>query len=279
MKTIKKFFTTIKDTFYNPSFYSQIKDIDGSKPVTLVLALSFISAIVLMSGSLPAMFNFAENVDTNEIKNYFPAELEITIKEGQATSSIEGPYYFGEIPEEETLKEGDKTYAVLVDTTADYTLSQIKELDAYVVVTKDAFLGEEDNELRAYYYSDIFQDKEFTLNQSVIGGWVEQVKGWAKPIIVALYLGGVGMFSVIFSIGSFFLALLFSLMTMVIAAVKNRKMKYGQVYKTTLFGLVPVIVISLIAPGLPLWIKLVMFTIILSTNLEKSQDIAPGTQV
>ena len=221
-----------------------------------------------MSIALPDMLKFANEIDTAEIKNHFPAELEINIKDGIATSNIEGPAYFGKIPADETAMYEEKGHAVLLDTTNDYTLAELRQVDAYFVMTKDAFLGEDDGEVRLYYYADIFQDNEFTLNQEVIGEWLEVLKGFAKPIVYVLYAMAIGFITTFFSIGWFILAFFFSLVTMLIASIQKKEMRYAHAYKTTLYGLVPVMVIAIFAPGLPVLVKLLMFVIILLVNLK-----------
>jgi hypothetical protein len=265
---MKKILLDIKDSFYNPAFYSNIKDVKGRKPVLLIILITFLSVLIFMAPLFPKVLDFAESVKTSDVKKHFPSELEITVEDGLASSNIEGPYYFGEIPEENRSEKDPKTYAVLVDTTSDYTLSELRDVDAYTIITKDAVLGEQDNELRAYYHSDIFENNDFTLNQKTIEGWLQAISGWVTPLLVTLYILAIGIATVSFSVSWFFLAIVFSLVTMAIAVMRKREMKYGLIYKTTLYALVPIIIISIFFPALPIWIKLLMFIIILWKNIE-----------
>lgn len=271
-KSIKNFFVDVKNTFYNPKFYTKIKHKDWTAPFFMIIILSLVSSAILLVSFAPDLLKFSDEINTGEIAQIFPAELEIVVKNGVATSNVEEPYYFGQIAKDDNIKvngNDDKTYAVVVNTKESITLEEARQFDAYLIIGQNALIGEENNELKAYFYSDIFQENEFTLNQDLIASWADKIKIWIKPFFYLIATVGFLFMTVFFSVGWFFLALIFSAATLLIMAIKDRHIKYGQAYKTTLYGLVPVIIVSILVPGNPIWLKLLLFAIVIWVNTEK----------
>src|SRR3989344_5611684 len=133
----------------------------------------------------------------------FPAELTVTIENGEARSNVEEPYFI-EFPEKLEMlgdRDSDRRLAV-VDTRNEFTPERFREYNAYVWLGRTSLIfGDENGEIRIRELRDF---PDIVLNREtlrVLGAKAEESYGWLvpRPIFVFLSLVGVPILPFLFT--------------------------------------------------------------------------------
>ena len=91
-----EFFKNIKNSIYNPEYYSNLLNKPFSYSLKYFLLFSFIIALLLTVDSsfsaLPKIKSFLDVAGKKTIQ-YYPDELQITIKNGKTSTNVNEPYF------------------------------------------------------------------------------------------------------------------------------------------------------------------------------------------
>ena len=275
---ITRLYQDIKNTFYNPEFYSQISRIGLSHPFWLFVKLSIISSIVVIAVLSPPVANFVKEARIAAEKEYFPSELEIVFNEGVATTNLtEEPYYISsEIFVDEPDVEGARNL-VMINTREDLKLRELEDEEAFFIVSKTSFIFKDGEELRVFRYGDMFTE-EIIINrdkvESIVNQFVQKL-----PVIIFFLSILFFIFLVFAGVSTMLvLSLILSLIAMIINKIRNLRLTYRNIYKLSMYALVPAIVIDIITDithglsSFSLLLTATIFTVVLVWNTQPKKS-------
>lgn len=275
MNLIKRFWTNLKNSFYNPSFYSSLKNQPLKKGIKFIIALSTLY-VILVAASISILIlpqlkkiSVSDYVDAN-----YPQNLEITIKDGLVKTNVEEPYTIP-IPENDKA-EGFKNL-LTIDTTKDVSLDAVKNSGSVVYLSKDTLIiNKSDQELRAISLSKV---KDTTLNKDVVKRLGVKFLHYFWLGLPLIILFGV-LLGIVFIAASYLLFLVIgAFVPMLIAKFKHQKLTYKEAYKLSLFMVAPVIILDNIATLLNIrslsFIGMILVLAIVSfVNIKNSKNLS-----
>ncbi len=273
-----KFIKTIKDTFYNPSFYKQEKDSPFRKPfwyfVKISLIAAFIITIFFSVVFVPTVSNLFSPATVQKLTSSFPETLTVTLKSGRASSNINGPYAIP-VPPGTSISGRPGTSAslpahknmVVIDTETPFVFDNFKKYDTYILLTADYIVGEKDNgQVTVQPLKGI---PDITINRAQIISWASSILPLLKFIIPLLLLGvliGVFIGSVI---GHMIVLLVLTLIVWIIEKIRKSGLGYGTLYKLGLYAFTPLILLSVLSFifNLPWYIDWAIYLVLILTNI------------
>ncbi len=220
------------ESIYSPTFYQQIPH----KPLTkalkyfflLILFLTIIRIIFLLNLFLIVIPLKVNNIVRTSV-NYFPDNLEIKIKNGQAFTNVKQPYFI-KIPEIKNNKED----LLVIDTKTPFSATQFNKFHSIMWLGKDTlFYRRNSSEINSF---DLSKINNFTLNKLHLFALIERVTPYIKFIgpllLVFTFLGIYASFSLRL-IYLIFLAFLI----WIVAKIFNQSLSYAQSYKVGIYGM------------------------------------------
>jgi hypothetical protein len=267
-----KFFQTIKDSIYNPQFYKGIRDQKASVSVKYFAKLAFVIACVVAIipivggvGLLTWKHNEIDNIHS-QIRDVFPQELVVDVKNGEVSTNMEEPYAIA-LPEsikKEISSEGmlyTLNNLLVIDTSKSIEMSDFQMHETLLIVGKHEIgvLNPEKNEmtLRSLEGSAV----TYTLNRTSFEIVVDMIWRVVKVIaIIILVLLPFLIFAGIFVGYSAYLV--FGALAVWLASnITNQSLTYGQSYKTGLHLITLPLILSFALP--PLFHAPFLFTLVL----------------
>jgi len=196
MKKLKTFFQTFRNSAFKPLYYKDVLKAPFSFSIKYFLFL-FLVLSLLTAATLSFFLVQKVNPYLNQLKTqapeFYPPELELTIKDGSVSINQPEPYFIPIkkewFPEEiqKEIKMAPIDNVLVIDTQVEP--SEIKKYQTFVLLTKNdlAFMGNA-NEIRI---QSLEQADDFTLNQKVVKqGWqyVTPYFKYIVPVMIAFLL-------------------------------------------------------------------------------------------
>lgn len=191
-----KFIWDIRKSIYGPNYYKELtaKSFWHSFKYYLLLAiiLAVITAVSFLFSIFPAVKVFINNAES-EVLNYYPDELQIFIKNGQASTNVAEPYFLKlppEIKESVTKKNNapqDLENLLVIDTKNEFNIDQFKNYKTLVLLGKK----------NAVYYGDgkitiqsLEKISDFKLDKPLVVSMLEKVRPYLRFIfpVVAIVI-------------------------------------------------------------------------------------------
>lgn len=278
----RRFYNDIKNTFYNPEFYKKIPNKGLSHPFWLFVKLSFVSAVVVVAMAVPFAVTFIQDAQKQAQTDYFPEELEIVIDEGIATTNLtEEPYSItSDIFDSELAPEEVETI-VVINTKEELTLSDLAGEDAYVFVTRSGFVFRDQDELRFFNYDRIFEE-EVVINKENVESLAVRVVDKLPLFAIVFVLIALIFLTLTSPFAWLIITAILSLITLVINKVRKLGYTYKNVYKLSMYAVIPAFVVDILTDilfGLASFSFLLtaaIFTVVLVWNTgTKDPQIAP----
>lgn len=233
-------FKKIKNSIYNPNYYSELieKPFSYSLKYYLVftLLIAFLGMIILSFTAVPSIKSFLDTVGS-DILNQYPNELEIVIKNGKASTNVSEPYF---VAASEEWKGGEKNIFV-IDTKNPFSIEGFKNYQTECLLTQDSLACYDEN--GTIKITSLAQIPNFTLNKDTVSSFFNKITPFFKltyPIfIIGAWLG-------IFTGYTFrFVYLLFAaILVWIIAKIKKVKIGYGKSYQLSMHLLTLPIIIT-----------------------------------
>lgn len=286
MKTI---FETFKQGIYNPVFYRNAPTAPLSDVlryyVKISLILSFAMTIMLGALLAPQGVSFVKNHAATLVKSYFPTELVVYVKNGEVSANVPQPYIVvAHGGAQGVLKEQGIENMLVVDTETDFNQSRaedgnllipkFKEYKTFALLTKTDIITQGDNGKITVQSLRTFPDS--TINQELLLTWVEKIHSniayvvlWGLLVtLVVLFFGYLNYLLIL---------LVFALIPLSLARLKNLSLSYAGAYKMSLYAIVPALALkSLInVMGvffLPAYFTLLVFMLIISLNMREQEQ-------
>lgn len=277
---MRTLFYDLKNSIYNPSFYSERRTAPVGQAMwyfaKLAMLLSAVAAIVITLTLLPKIQQLASELGQT-IARHYPAELEIVVADGVASTTAEQPYLVP-VPAEEGFDGSDGAIEniLVIDTVNEFTQSRFREYKTAAWLTKESLVFQDGNRIEIVPLS-VFGD--VTINQTVVHQAVTALGSLVKvgvPLLaLGIFLGGVAA-SALYSLYLLLLALLVWLIA------RNRgweDVRYSNAYGLTLYAAtIPLIIhfaVVMIAPGLPLYfIPTILLIVTALANIQSPRTLA-----
>lgn len=226
------FFSDLKNSIYNPAYYSEA----GQKPLSYSLKYFLLFALLLaLVGTFALSFKVIPgiksvlNIVSEKILQYYPAELEIVIKDGKAETNVQEPYF---IPVPSEWQGDSKMPAIenilVIDTKSIFSIEGFQNYKTYCLLTETNIVCyDEDNAIKITSLSE-FPDA--TLNKPLISSIFSKIQPFLK---LAYPLIAIFIFMAVFSFYVFRLIyLLFgALVIWMVAYIKKAGIGYKKSYQ------------------------------------------------
>ncbi len=279
------FLKEVRDSIYNPEFYrSQVLG-GQTRPwryfFKLIFVLSLIVALAAAWRLTPPLKQFF-NFSSEWLKQSFPPELTLTIKDGWAVVSPEQVYEFPVVPGVAMeLPSSSIKFVLVIDPTviAEAIIPTMLAERHTLVLLTDQFLvsGLPGGETKI---TPLTQVPPLTINRDQIDDWLAQLN---KFLPALGWLVGLLVFIAVFVLMSLTLVILLILtfLIQIIARAKNTRLSYSAAYRLGLHGITPGLLaqtlLLLFQPGrsgygLPLVLTLVVVMINLPGNKKSPAD-------
>lgn len=282
-----KLFQLIKSSIYDPLFYKSLLE----KPFrfslqyffSLVVVLSLISAVIFSISAVPAANSFFSTLGPKAV-SYYPEGLEVTFKDGVASSNVEEPFSVA-LPEElasshEFMRDHQDTKTLLViDTKGTFNLDAFKAYGTLVLLNRDTLaFRDDDGQVRI---QPLDKMPNTTITKSLVASFIGKAQPFLKAITIVLpFLIFFGMFA--FYALTLVTLLLEALLVWGLAKVRKLDIGYGKAYQISLhaatLSLLVGMVLMLILPGLDIpFLFTILFVFVTWFNLFKKREVTQVT--
>lgn len=275
MKTI---FETFKKSIYNPIFYQNAVTTPLSDVVRYYikfsLLLSVAMTIALSILLIPAGVVFIKKFAPEMVKNYFPAEITITIEKGLTSVNVKEPYI---IPAKDgnqaILKEQGFLNMLVIDTKNNFDKKKFEEYKTFALLTKTEIITQSSE--GQITIQELRKMPNVSINQDLLLSWVEKVN---SSIVYIVILGVIATFiSMMLGYAAYFIVLLFfALIPFFVAYLKKMPLSYGGAYKMSLYAIVPALALKTLLNilgvfSVPAYFTFLVFLLIISLNMRETE--------
>jgi hypothetical protein len=257
-----KFLRTLRSTFFDPVFYSQITK-DSIRPgIKLTFVLGLIGAAIFIAYISIALIPFTFSNFPTKLENSYPDNLVITIAKGVLSTNQPQPYY---VPSTFEASSSPK-YLVIFDT-GDQLSGDLKQNSTFVIVKKDfAIMGGGDDSSQDRVVSFTSMQATTTVTKATAVSFIEKIRPYFK---IAILLGIV----MLLFIGTFFGALfwlLFHLIYLLFPAVllflfgltRNPRFTFKKSYAIALYASIPIAIIAALIELSPYALPRFLYTVL-----------------
>lgn len=278
-----KFFSHFKHSVYSPSFYHDRKVAPLGHAFgyffILILCTSVIATIVFMLLGVPKLQKYTSPEFVSQVVSYFPAELTVTLKGGQASTNVSEPYA---IPIPATLfselqmkPAGSRVENfIVIDTTHPFVLTDFASYKTALLLTKDFIVVEDRNGKITVNPLKSFPDA--VIDQTLVLNLMNKAVPYIKtltPLLIPIVLIGsyIG-----YVIGYLFLLLISSLIVWIVYMIQKKGITYGTCYKLGLYAVTLPIIIDLILSATsigssPWYVTLILILIVMLANIRDAE--------
>ena len=283
MKSISTFLRSLIKTFTSPVYYKDILAAPFSFSLKFFLFYFFLYSIVVttvVSMRVLLPLNTYVQAVVPEAAKIFPSNLEIKIKDGQASTNVTEPYYIpmesvtnlkNKLNKKVLAAQSDKPrYLLVIDTKA--TINDFPRYQTALLLTKDSVIYSIDGKAESVSLQEVKSD--VVINTQLI----DKVKTTLVPMINSLLyflIFAVFIFSFIFiPMFKFYYLLFFALILFILAKLFSYSLSYKKslqiglhlgVVSTTVFSILPLLKIRLTFPFLQTIFLIVLSVVILQT--------------
>ncbi len=249
---MKKFFHSIRLSIYDKEYY---KSLDGQKTSSSFKYFLKINALFALVASLlvsifiiPSLLIAIKPASLDKIVQVYPKDLEITIKDGQASSNKTAPYSIP-LGEEQTVNNKSKDLPapknfITIDTTTDFTIEKFKSSDSLAYLSKDYLIYQEGNgQIKLQSLKAI---NNLTISQKNISDWLGKVLPYIKVLTPFIF---VALLVIYFSgsvVGNLIFILISSLIIFIVEKIRKNEVPFKTIYKRGFHLITAVIILNLV---------------------------------
>ncbi len=261
------FVQRISQSITSAEFYQSIPGRSLGGAIGYFLLFTLLLSLLQMLTSIPMVGVVQKEAPklVDGVVDRYPNELEVYIKDGQASTNVKEPYF---IPMDLGDTKGPHNFLV-IDTKTPYSTTQFHDYDTAIWLTKDSvFYQQRSNEIRAFDLTEVKQ--EVLINKSLVRMIAEHVYPYLKFITPALLAA---FFFGYYSLYSFRLIYLFffAFVLWLLSKLLHKPLTYGTSYKMGLYALtLPLIIefaLGILAPwvhfaGFPFMVTLIALGVV-----------------
>ncbi len=253
------FFKQIQQSIYGPDFYRAMSTVSAKEGFKYYSKLTSIAALVIMVlfafVFVPVVTVVFSKGNVNKLVSQFPAELTVTVRDGKASTNVAEPYAIVMPPGD--AKSAQRQNLVVIDTKASVDVSSLEKYNTAILVTSDYIVGEKSNgQITIQKLKGV---PDMTINRQVVSSYAEKIFPYLKFIVPFLLLTVfIGAYLAGF-IANLIVLLILTLIVWIVGKIRKTGITYGTYYKLGLYGITPVVILSMISglinlPWLADWI-------------------------
>jgi hypothetical protein len=230
------FLNKIQSSIYSPEFYSKIAKQSFGSAISYYLILAFLLTVITAAFPIYSFLTGGRNelqTFTDQIKDIYPSELEVEVKNGTVTTNVEEPYFIP-VPSEDKNASAEGNL-VVIDTKTPFSAKQFNEYGTFVWVTKDTLVMKTDDDSAQLRSFDLSEVSDVTLNKNRVNSFIAKLSPWLNlvyPVVVILILFGVFM---LYTSRLIYLLLLSAVIMLLLKLIK-KPLKYADAYKIGLYA-------------------------------------------
>jgi hypothetical protein len=230
------FLNKIQSSIYSPEFYSKIAKQSFGSAISYYLILSLLLTVITAAFPIYSFLTGGRNeIQTfaDQIKDIYPSELEVEVKNGAVTTNVEEPYFIP-VPTEDKNASAEGNL-VVIDTKTPFSAKQFNEYRTFVWVTKDTLVMKSDDDSAQLRSFDLSEVSDVTLNKNSVNSFIAKFTPWLNlvyPVVVILIVFGVFM---LYTSRLVYLLLLSAVIMLLLKLIK-KPLKYADAYKTGLYA-------------------------------------------
>lgn len=273
MKTI---FETFKKSVYSQTFYQTA----GANSfwsifkyyIRVTFFLSVAMVVILGVTLVPRGVSFMKNQAGAMISKYYPDDLSIQIKNGEAITDVAQPYI---IPIKQmtgvTPPATGMQNMIVIDTNSDFNEKTFEDYKTYVLLTKTKLVTQSNAE--QITIQNLRGVPDTIISQEVLLSWVEKIRASLWSIVLFGLLATFIIF--IFGYLAYLIPLIvFALIPFFIAWMKKTPLTYAEAYKMSMYAILPALALKTILNllgifFLPAYFTLLVFMLIIAINMRE----------
>lgn len=262
-------FQKIKSSIYDPAYYREIPNQNFSYSIkyffSLALILAFISSVIFSIIIIPKITPFFNSLG-DEFLSYYPEELILTIKDGQASTNLRDKEpYSVKFPEEiKNQASNPQAYAenlLVIDTKSQFTIDGFKNYKTAYLVSHDSLAYRGRN--GEITIQPLTRFPNMTISKANVTFFIEKIRPYLKILYFVLPILLFGFFTFIMALNLFYL-LLASLLIWLFLKSRKAAIGYKKSYQLSLH----VITLPMIVQALLVWLSITigipfLFTIVM----------------
>lgn len=229
------FLQNFLNSIYGPKFYKEVpqKGLGRAFGYYFILAL-ILTVATTLSLIMPVSNGVKEFTDkmVPQIVSKYPADLQVTVKNGTVSTNVKEPYF---VPFPPGQKTGELENLLVIDTKTPFSDEAFEKYKTVAVLTKDSvyFKDEQKGEIRGNSLKEL---EDFTLNKQVIAGFMQNISPYFVYITpVLLFFIFLGLY-IAYAFGLIQVAIIAFLLFLILKIVKPI-MSYKDAMKLSLFGI------------------------------------------
>lgn len=284
---LNTFLYVFKNSSFKPAYYADILKAKFSFSLKYFAALFLILSLLT---SLTVSFLLNQQVKPyvnklqDQLPSFYPAELNITIINGQVQTNVQEPFFIpldpGLFPDDlnQALRQQPIQNILVINTKA--KPEDIYKYQTFALLTSDALvIAETESDLRVQSLQEI---KDLTVNRQIVNDvWNKIIPyfKWIVPVVVLVLFLIVPSVTVV---GKFIYLALFSILTFIAAKLlKHKAINYQKALQINLHAItLPTIIIAAfqalgVNPQIPLFqsIILLIFNLIILTSIKPGKKL------
>ena len=273
------FLNKIKSSVYDPVFYADVVEGRENGPFKYYLKLSLSLALVFSVASLfmvvPRMKEFLVSAKS-KIELSYPKELEVKIKGGVASTNAIEPFVVAIPADIKVVGEEVRRFdnILVIDTKNDFNLERFNSYNTVVLLTKDSFIVEGDNDKLSI--TPLKSVPDFTVNNENVTKVLGRTDSISKGLSVAVpVLSFVGVFlAYMFKL---VYLLLPALLVLILLRIKKLNLNFKKAYSVSMYAVtLPTLLgalFFLFGIQMPFLIPTLMLLIVVWVNLKSSTAV------
>jgi uncharacterized RDD family membrane protein YckC len=270
------FFRKIKDSIYSPAFYFSVHKRPLSSAVGYMLLLSLLLTIF---ASISPIYRFSTdgqaqiNKFVNQVKNFYPQDLEIKIKDGKVSTNVKEPYVVP-VPwkyHDKNVKQtiNDFPNLIVIDTKTPFSVDQFNQYNAYIWIARDSVFIKNNGKIEA---NGLSKTPDTTINKTLVASIINKFLPYLifiNPLAIIMILIGIFLAHALRLIYLFILALLI----WPLANILKKPLSYGESYRVGVYAITLGMLVELIlgwsgSSGFPFMFTLVSLFVVLINFLQ-----------
>ena len=276
---MKEIFGIFKKSLYDPEFYRKVS-MGSFKDaflyyIKLIAFFTVVLTAVLSISVIPQAVRFLREQAFPLIKEYYPADLVVSIEKGEARTVAPEPYI---VPlnkdTSKIFKESNFDNLIVIDTQSVFNKEKFDTYKTFALLTKTDLVTKDDHNRTTIQNLRGFPD--VVVSQETLISFTERVSDMLVYIIPA---GTVAVFLAIFSSYFFYLVplLLFALIPFILARIKNTPISYMGAYKMSIYAGIPGLALKtfLNMTGfffVPAYLSFLVFVLIIVFNMKEEDQ-------
>jgi len=263
MASIKSFLSLIFLCITSLDAYTELSTRRFGKGLVYLYLLLVLTTVVSSSPVLLTMYGLKAQAGAvsdslkQEVKEFYPPELEIVLENGEVRANVPQPYdipipkKIQEVIEEDSANADTRlrNFKHLIEIDTNARIEDYEKRGAIILLTKDSLVFPDKES--GLTVRSLANSKNFTLNRAVYDSYVPEATKWIDripwlvsvgiPLLVLCWSLVGPCFNVIGYLGYL---LLTSLPLLLLAAVLRSGFSYKRIFSTSIYGLTPAILIS-----------------------------------